>query len=144
MNYRTLLYIGTLLVSQALHAHDDAYFDTHPTPNGGQMRMAGPFHLELLMGEESMTVYVTDHAGTPVSPKTLQAEAILLSGQVKQRIRLKADAGLKTLRGRFPSVKLRPDTLVILMVETDDKRLHLARFRPGPKAPESNPESTAR
>ena len=52
-------------------AHDDAYLDTLTAPHGGQIRMAGALHLELVVHkdgaegkERPIEIYVTDHAGT--------------------------------------------------------------------------------
>lgn len=60
-------------------AHDDAYLATLKAPHGGELRMAGPYHYELVAGraasdssESVMAVYVTDHAGTPVPTKGAQ------------------------------------------------------------------------
>ncbi len=102
--------------------------------HGGQVRTAGPFNLELLMADGQLTVYVTDHAGASIPTRGFQAEAVVLSGYVKQRLILHSD-GDTALKGHYAEIKLRPETLVILIVEADDKTLHLARFRPGCCAP---------
>ena len=58
--------VVVFLGSPAL-AHDDAYLDTLKAPHGGQLRMAGPNHYELVVVKNSKTVrenpivvYVTD------------------------------------------------------------------------------------
>ena len=33
-------------------AHDDAHLDTVKTPNGGQLRQAGPYHYELVAARD--------------------------------------------------------------------------------------------
>jgi hypothetical protein len=65
---------GLTFAAGAVLAHDDAYLDTQKAPNGGQLRMAGPNHYELVLvkdakeaQENPVVVYVTDHAGTPLA-----------------------------------------------------------------------------
>jgi len=60
--------------AMSVHAHDDAYLDTQQAPHGGQLRMAGAYHLELVVdkstpqaADKPVVVYVTDHAGQKVS-----------------------------------------------------------------------------
>jgi hypothetical protein len=66
------LFLPFLLPAPFAFAHDDAYLATLKAPNRGQLRMAGPYHYELVAGGASggtIVVYVTDHAGTPVPTK---------------------------------------------------------------------------
>jgi hypothetical protein len=51
-----------LIVSTLARAHSDEYFDSKPSPHGGQVRMSGPFHFELVLREDRIIVYVSDHA----------------------------------------------------------------------------------
>src|SRR5262245_24249685 len=50
------------VVSLRVDAHGDEYFESRPAPHGGQVRMAGPVHLELVVRGSEIAVYVTDHA----------------------------------------------------------------------------------
>ncbi|MCX7219189.1 MAG: hypothetical protein NTY70_09705, partial [Burkholderiales bacterium] len=91
-------------VSPAL-AHDDAYLDTMKSENGGQLRMAGIYHFELLMVKDSknakdnqLLVYVTDHAGTKIPSAGASATATILNGKVKTTATLVAD-GDNRLKG---------------------------------------------
>ena len=63
-----------MLASQPLLAHSDEYLDTQKAPNGGQLRMAGPYHFELVVSGDNkeakdspVVVHVTDHAGARVA-----------------------------------------------------------------------------
>ena len=56
-----------LAVSLPAAAHTEAHFDSIDTPHGGQMRMAGPYHLELVTQKQGITLYVTDHSDKNVS-----------------------------------------------------------------------------
>ena len=79
---------GMLLISPVAGAHDDSYFDGHPTPHGGQMRMAGPYHLAVVTDAGQLIVFVTDHAGTPLSTVGWRGRAILLAGKQKSEYSL--------------------------------------------------------
>lgn len=98
----------TLAAGPAL-AHTDEYLDKQSAPNGGQLRMAGPFHLELVIPrdadparESEVSVYVTDHAAQPARLDGASARAIILSPKGKAQIELTPAAGNRlTGSGRF-------------------------------------------
>jgi len=79
-------------------AHDDAYLATQKAPNGGQLRMAGPYHYELVVphlgsaaNAGGLVVYVTDHAGTPVPTQGAQGVAHVLVGKERSTLKLAPD-----------------------------------------------------
>lgn len=81
-------------------AHSDEALDSQKSQNGGQVRMAGAYHLELVMSKDSKTakenpvaVYVTDHAGNKIPSTGISANMTLLDGKNKSNIELKADGG---------------------------------------------------
>lgn len=59
--------------------HSDDYLDTLATPHGGQLRMAGPYHLELVTKDKELVIYVTDHGDNPIKTE---------GEQVRQRCNL--------------------------------------------------------
>jgi hypothetical protein len=81
----------TLLLGVAVapvHAHDPATLDSLPSAHGGQVRMAGPFHIELvILGRDSaqrdrlILVYLQNHMFEDVSSNGLKGIARLLDGQ---------------------------------------------------------------
>ena len=60
-------------------AHTDEYFDSINAPNGGQMRMAGPYHLELVAKNNEILVYVMDHADNKLSVSRGSGKAAILT-----------------------------------------------------------------
>ncbi|MDQ5925401.1 MAG: hypothetical protein QG554_343, partial [Pseudomonadota bacterium] len=71
-----------------VQAHDNAYLDAQTAPHGGTLRMAGPYHLELVQsadkahtGQSTVRVYVTDHAGQAIP--TRGAKGRVLGGPGK-------------------------------------------------------------
>ena len=94
----------TLPTSPVL-AHDDAYLAVQKAPNGGQLRMAGPYHYELVVdgdgagsAERAIVVYVTDHAGAPVSTQGAQGVAHVLVGKERNTVPLVSD-GANRMKG---------------------------------------------
>jgi len=73
-------------------AHDDAYLDSLKSVNGGQVRMAGAYHYELVMSKDSkdvkenpVTVYVTDHAGIKLPTAVRLAQQPFCLVKTRQR-----------------------------------------------------------
>lgn len=97
-NFITPLVAALLLGAGGALAHDDAYLDSVAAPNGGQLRMAGPYHYELVLAKEGgepqerpILVYVTDHAGQAISTAGASGTATLLSSQGKVTASLAPD-----------------------------------------------------
>lgn len=124
-----------LVLATAAHAHDNSYFDNNPSPHGGQVRMAGPFHLELTLEQEALRVYVMDHANQPKASQELDASAVILDNSGKTRLQLVPGEG-NALEGDLGNgFELTPDTLVMLMLKTPDGKQYQARFTPGSYTP---------
>ncbi|RRQ22888.1 hypothetical protein [Thiohalobacter thiocyanaticus] len=124
-----------LILVSAVHAHDNSYFDNNPSPHGGQVRMAGPFHLELTLDQDALTVYVMNHANKPETSQGLDASAVILDSQGKTRLQLVPGEG-NVLEGDLgDGFRLTQETLVMLMVKTPDGKQHQARFTPGSYTP---------
>ncbi|MCC7150704.1 MAG: hypothetical protein IT501_01790, partial [Rubrivivax sp.] len=43
--------LAMAIASAGAMAHDDATMDKQKAPNGGQLRMAGPYHFELVLAK---------------------------------------------------------------------------------------------
>lgn len=90
--------ISSALSTGSAYAHDDKYFDSIKSPNGGQTRMAGVYHFELVLVQDSktakentVTVYVTDHAGKALSTKAGSASLTLVQGANKATVSLQPE-----------------------------------------------------
>ena len=94
---KTLL-LAMLAMAPLAWAHDNATLDATKSPKGGQLRMAGAYHYELLVappGKQAqvspVVVWVTDHAGAKVSTAGATGTATLLSGAKKTTVTLRPD-----------------------------------------------------
>lgn len=116
-------------------AHDDATLDAMPSPNGGQVRMAGAYHFELVVAKDSPTarenpvaVYLTDHADQKLPAAGAKGKVTLLSGKQKAEITL-TPAGDNKLTGQGIYASL-PAMKAIVAITFPDGRTEQARFTP--------------
>ncbi len=138
---------ASLLFSGIAHAHDDAYLDTLKAPHGGQLRMAGAHHLELVLVKNSPTakdnvilVYLTDHAGTPVSTQGVKASVTILAGKRKISSALQPD-GDNRLKGQA-SYASTPDLKAVVSVTLPGQETQQARFTPLAPRPDAHANHT--
>jgi len=137
----TAAMLAAAMTTPAVLAHSDEVLDTQKAPNGGQLRMAGVYHFELVVARDSkeardnpVVVFVTDHAGTKVSTVGAGGTATLLAGKQKASIKLVPD-GDNRLKGvgKYAST---PDMKVVVSVTVAGKAAEQARFTPlAPMAP---------
>ena len=80
-----LVFGATLAFSFPAQAHTDEFFESVEAPHGGQLRMTGPFHMELVAKDGDLTVYVTDHADNAIGVDG--------GSQSKHRERVNEDTG---------------------------------------------------
>lgn len=123
------------LASPASFAHSDGVLYAQKSPNGGQMRMAGAYHYELVVSRHSkeikenpVIVYVTDHAGAKVPTRNASGTATILAGKNKATANLTAD-GDNRLKG-FARYSSSPDMKVVVSIAFQGKSAEQARFTP--------------
>ena len=126
--------VAVLLGSPAL-AHDDAYLDTLKAPHGGQLRMAGPNHYELVVVKNSQSVrenpivvYVTDHAQNSIDVQDARGSAKMTAGRLKATSTLYPD-GDNRLRG-FAKYASTPGMTVEVTITLPGGEAQTARFTP--------------
>ncbi|WP_373508267.1 hypothetical protein [Thiocapsa sp.] len=123
------LLLGLALAAPVLAlAHDDATLDAMQTPNGGQVRMAGPYHFELVLGDNDVSVYLTDHGDKPVSSNGVGGNVIVMSGG-RATIAV-APAGGNRLAGQGAFQRSLDMTAVVSLTFPDGNTWQ-ARFTPG-------------
>ncbi|TAK89419.1 MAG: hypothetical protein EPO09_17445 [Aquabacterium sp.] len=116
-------------------AHDDAYLDTVKAPHGGQLRMAGPVHLELVLSktppeaqDKPAAVYVTDHAGNKQSTAGASGTITILYGKTKVSAPLTPDGDNKLSAQAVYAAT--PDLKAIVSVTLAGQVAQQARFTP--------------
>ncbi len=123
------LVIGvTLAFSFPAQAHTDEFFESVEAPHGGQLRMTGPFHMELVAKDGYLTVYVTDHADNAISVDGGLAKATIEAGSARTQVHLHP-IGNNMLKGSG-TFSLTPNTVVIVFMKLPNQDGYAARFMP--------------
>lgn len=99
--------------------------------HGGQEVEVGGHHLELVVKDRDLALYVRDQADKPVDPKTVKASANVLSGKDRATVPL-APAGGEMLSGQAP-FRVAKDAKVVVTFTVAGGRSHQARFSLGQK-----------
>ena len=148
MNVRHSSLLATLGgVRATARAHTDEYLDTVAAPNGGQLRMAGAWHFELVVAKNSpearenpVVVHVTDHAGAKVPTAGATGTATILAGRVRAQVTLVPD-GDNRMKG-FAKYASTPDLKAVVSITIAGKPAEQARFAPlEPKAAAADPHA---
>lgn len=109
-------------------AHTDEFFESVEAPHGGQLRMTGPFHMELVAQDGDLTVYVTDHADNAISVDGGLAKATVETGSNRTQVHLHP-VGNNMLKGSG-TFSLTPSTVIIVFMKLPNQDGYAARFMP--------------
>jgi len=119
---------ATLAMSLPAWAHTEEYFDSVEAPHGGQLRMAGPYHLELVAKDGELTLHVMDHADHTISTGGGMGKATIQTGKTRIQVELQP-AGDNTLKGTGEFSVL-PESVIIVFIRLPDQEAYSARFTP--------------
>jgi Cu/Ag efflux protein CusF len=144
----TVSVLGLTLVCAAVpvRAHVDAYLATLKAPNGGQLRMTGPYHYELVVARDSRTVkeqavvvYVSNHAFEKVATAGAQGTVNLRAGLINATVTLSPD-GDNRMKG-FAKYAATHDLQALVSIALAGQPALQARFAPlaPPEAVASSP-----
>jgi len=135
-----VLFVAILALTVPADAHTDEYFESVQAPHGGQLRMTGPYHMELLAKDGELTVYVTDHADNIISVDGGLAKATVETGSNRAQVHLHPIGG-NVLKGEG-TFSLTASTVIIVFMKLPNQDGYAARFMPlkpkgeqGEKAP---------
>ena len=97
-------------------------------PNGGQVRDAGKYHLELVIKDTALTVYVTGSKDAKVATKGATGGATVLAGKTTSSVKLepRGETALAGGGGFQPA----PDMKVVVSVTLPGQPPVQARFTP--------------
>ena len=122
-------------VGNGAFAHEDGALDKISGPNGGQLRMAGAYHFELVVARDSrqardnpVSVYLSDHDGKKVAAAGASGTATILAEKTKITVPL-VPAGDNRLTGvgKYASD---PQMKVVVSITLADRKTEQARFTP--------------
>jgi hypothetical protein len=126
----TVVIAATLAVSLPAAAHTEEYFDSVPAPHGGQVRMAGPYHLELVTKDKEILLYVADHSDSKINTGGGVGKVSIQIGKGKPENSIKLlPVGDNILKGTG-DFTLTPDTTIIAFIKLPDQEAQSVRFTP--------------
>ena len=121
---RSLLIVLGFIAAASVFAHTNEYLGEH----GGQLRMSGAYHFELVSAPGKLTVYVTDHAWQPVETTGASANAMVITDGKKTHIDLQV-SGSNMFEGSG-DFTLNEESTVHLKVSMPNGEAELATFQP--------------
>ena len=122
------VFFAVTILTLPAQAHTDEYFEAVQAPHGGQLRMTGPYHMELVAQDGQLTVYVTDHADNKISVEGGLAKATVEGVASKTQVHLHP-VGDNMLKGSG-TFALAPSTVVIVFMKLPNQDGYAARFMP--------------
>lgn len=124
----TFLAVVMLILSPHVWSHTDEYFDSVEAPHGGQMRMAGPYHLEIVAKDKEIVLYVTDHANGKISVNGGISKANFQTGKTKTTVKLEpACDNMFKATGDF---LVTPETKIVVFIRLPEQDGWAAEFTP--------------
>ena len=119
-----------LIMFQPAWAHTDEQLDTMSSPHGGQVRAAGPYHLELVVKDLELALYVTDHAGQEIHTDGGEGKARIQQDKTGSKITVELEPSQQNMlkgRGEF---QINPETVIVVFVKLLEQDAYAARFSP--------------
>lgn len=110
-------------------------------PNGGQVRDAGKYHLELVVQDATLTVYVTGNKDAKIPTKGATGTATVLAGKGTSNVKLEP-SGENAIAGNG-AFQPAPDMKVVVSVTLPGQPPVQARFTPTEK-PKPSAKSSAK
>lgn len=122
-----------LALPQTAVSHSNEYLAKMVGSHGGTLRMSGPYHLELVVDEGEVRVWVTDHSDNPQSTQGAQGQLMVMKGAQRFLVTL-SPAGQNVLEGADPRLTDDEDLRVVLTISMVGQGPAQARFAPAQDA----------
>jgi len=119
-----------LMLLQPVWAHTDESLDAMPSPHGGQVRAAGPYHLELIAKDGELIVHVTDHAWQEIHIDGGEAKANIQQDKAGSRITVKLEPSQQNIFLGNGEFLVTPETVIVVFVKLQEQEAYGARFTP--------------
>jgi hypothetical protein len=121
---------ATLMMFQPGWAHTDESLDAMPSPHGGQVRAAGPYHLELVAKDGELVLYVTDHAWQEIHINGGEGKANIQQDKAGNRITVKLEPSQQKIFTGNGEFHITPETVIVVFVKFSEQDAYGARFTP--------------
>jgi len=121
---------ATLIVSQPVWAHTDESLDAMPSAHGGQVRAAGPYHLELVAKDGELVLHVTDHANNEINTTGGEGKANIQQGKAGSKIKVKLEPSQNSILAGSGEFQINPETVIVVFIKLPEQDAYAARFTP--------------
>jgi len=125
----TVLFVA-LIISQPVWAHTDESLDAMLSPHGGQVRAAGPYHLELVAKDGELVLHVTDHANNEINTTGAEGTANVQQGKAGSKIKVKLEPSQTNTLAGSGEFQVNPETVIVVFVKMPEQEPYAARFTP--------------
>ena len=122
--------LATLIMSQSVWAHTDEALDAMSSPHGGQVRAAGPYHLELVAKDGELVLHVTDHASIEINTIGGEGKASLQHGKTGSKTTVKLEPSQNNMFTGSGEFQIDPETVIVVFVKLPEQDAYAARFTP--------------
>ena len=122
--------VAPLIIFQPVWAHTDEQLDTMPSPHGGQVRAAGPYHLELVAKDGELVLHVTDHAGQEIKTDGGEGKANIQQDKAGSKITVKLEPSQQNMFTGSGEFQINPETVIVVFVKLSEQDAYGARFTP--------------
>jgi hypothetical protein len=119
-----------LIMVQPVWAHTDASLDAMPSPHGGQVRAAGPYHLELIAKDGELVLHVTDHAWQEIHTDGGEGKATIQQGKAGSKTTVKLDPSQRNMLTGNGEFHVTPETVIVVFVKLREQDAYGVRFTP--------------
>jgi hypothetical protein len=119
-----------LIIFQPVWAHTDESLDAMSSPHGGQVRAAGPYHLELLAKDGELVLHVTDHAWKELKTDGGEGKANVQQEKDGNKITVKLEPSENNRLKGHGEFQVTPETVIVVFVKLPEQDAYAARFTP--------------
>jgi hypothetical protein len=119
-----------LIMFQPVWAHTDEQLDIILSPHGGQVRAAGPYHLELVAKDGELVLHVTDHAGQEIKTDGGEGKANIQQDKAGSKITVKLEPSQQNMFLGSGEFQINPETVIVVFVKLPEQDAYAARFTP--------------
>ena len=124
------VFAAPLMFFQPVWAHTDASLDAMPSPHGGQVRAAGPYHLELIAKDGDLALHVTDHAWQAMKTDGGEGKATIQQGKAGSKITVKLEPSQNNMLTGSGEFQINPETVIVVFVKLPEQDAYGALFTP--------------
>ena len=124
------LLAAPLMFFQPVWAHTDASLDAMPSPHGGQVRAAGPYHLELIAKDGALVLHVTDHAWKEIHTEGGEGKVTIQQGKDGSKVTVKLEPSPQNMLMGHGEFQVNPETVIVVFVKLPKQEAYGAKFTP--------------